>query len=351
MTATSRPRRAPAELARAVLMALLLVVAGCSTSDWSARARADMAGPLPAGTAHDAYERGKTHLRLGQFGLALEAFRTALRWDQAPVDSLNGIGVTYDELGRFDISRRYFQQALELDPESPQTLNNFGRSLLRQGKVEAALALFEGAARSAGDNGVIMANLELTGRRLAHADEQTVNEATPTGAAERLPPWVELTSIGMQTLVTIPAHPRNAGERTPQHWAAHVASLEAASGDGGARAVPALASRRAESPDPEAASAPRLEVSNGAGRRHMAARMRTYLARHGLEVDRLTNAESFAYQDSIIFFRPGRLARAKEVAELLPHPVRLEEKADQWSEVSLRLGGDLLDFDLTLLSS
>lgn len=340
-----------ATLVRTAGLALLLAVGGCSTGDWSARARSEPAGPWAMHAANDPYERGKTHLRVGQLGLALEAFRTALRRDRASIASLNGMAVTYDELGRYDVSRRYFQQALELNPQAPETLNNIGRSLLRQGKFEAALPLLREAARSTGDSEVIAANLELASHRLAHRDAQAQDEPTIASAGERLPPWVERTSSSVQTLVTALVLSQNAEAPATQAWAAHVAGLEAARRHDGIGRLPALAVRRTETPDPAAAPAPRLEVSNGAGRRHMAARMRSYLARHGLEVARLTNAHSFAHQDSVIFFRPGHLGWAKQVARFLPQQVRLEERPDQPSEVRLRLGGDLLDFDLTLLAS
>lgn len=338
-------------LARIALAALLLAVAGCSTSDWSSRHRSSLAGPDFSGAPQPAYERGKMHLQAGQLGLALQSFQSAVRQRPDLVAGLNGIAVTYDELGRFDLSRRYYRRALGLGPTSANTLNNFGRSLLRQGEVEAALALLHDAAALAADNEVVKANLELAHRKVA---EQGGDKTGTAETVERRPSWIERTSFRLQTLVTaLPASAKAVRQRVDR-WSAHVAGLEPiehqVGRDDGAH-LPALASKGAKRSTPAAVPVPRLEVSNGAGRRQMAARMRGHLVGNGFHVDRLTNADSFAYAKSVIFFRPGFIERAKQLAALLPDPVRLEEQPDQWSEVRLRLGGDLLDFDLTLLES
>ena len=94
---------------------------------------------------------------------------------------------------------------------------------------------------------------------------------------------------------------------------------------------------------------PRIEVSNGAGRRHMAKRMKGYLETRGLRIDRLTNARHFAHMQSTIYFREEWRVFAMGLAATLPVQVRLVPVRDQDSDLRVELGGDLLDFDRDLL--
>ncbi len=93
----------------------------------------------------------------------------------------------------------------------------------------------------------------------------------------------------------------------------------------------------------------RFEVSNGAGRRKMAARMRGYLATQGIGTYYLTNAAHYRNQISTIYYRTGYLQEARRLSSLLQIPIELVEVESQRADVRLRLGGDLLDFDRDLI--
>lgn len=90
------------------------------------------------------------------------------------------------------------------------------------------------------------------------------------------------------------------------------------------------------------------EVSNGAGRRSMAARMKAFLAGTGITVARLSNAPHFSHMQSSIFFKPGRYEEAQLLADVLPIEVSLTETSSQRADIRLELGGDLLKFDAKL---
>ena len=93
----------------------------------------------------------------------------------------------------------------------------------------------------------------------------------------------------------------------------------------------------------------RIEVSNGAGRLYMAARMSHYLKGHGAAKLRLTNAMSFTNKVSVLYFRPGHLASAKSLSSLLPVAPELRKSDDLVTDLRLVLGGDLLKFDRGLI--
>jgi hypothetical protein len=90
---------------------------------------------------------------------------------------------------------------------------------------------------------------------------------------------------------------------------------------------------------------PLVEVSNGTGRLDMAARIRDYLKEKGIAVKRLTNAENFRHQETVIFYRSGWRAYAEDLARMLPAVIDLDRRPGQESDVRLELGGDLLEFD------
>lgn len=94
-----------------------------------------------------------------------------------------------------------------------------------------------------------------------------------------------------------------------------------------------------------------IEVSNGAGRLNMAARMRKFLKEQGISVYRLTNADRFNHMVTTIFYRDGWYSVARRLADLLPAEVQMEMVDSQVSNVRLELGGDLLEFDRDLYFS
>jgi hypothetical protein len=88
-----------------------------------------------------------------------------------------------------------------------------------------------------------------------------------------------------------------------------------------------------------------LELANGNGRRHMAARTKTYLIGLGFAAARLSNAGRFTHKTTTITYRPGYLGLAEAVSASLPVAPLLKEVAGQATDVRIELGGDLLEFD------
>lgn len=333
------------------LLVVLLAVSGCADTwrEFRLTMGIDSAAPGPSAAVTDAHERGKEYLKTGQFGLAVQSFRTALRESPDRIEALNALAVSYEGLGRTDLASAYFNRALSVEPRSAQTLNNLGYLYARQGRHDVALAFLEKArAADAGDR-TIGANLTLV-ESLAHpaAETETAEADQAAGQgddglkAEQM--RIERTSKWVQSLV-IPAAYRPSGADEPARGQGlrdgvelERVALAAQESEGGQAAFPA---RLADL---------RIEVSNGAGRLDMAARMRAYLSSRGAEAGRLTNDASFSNQVSVIFYRPGFRGEAEALAALLPLRVAVEPKERQRADVRLRLGGDLLDFDRDLIS-
>jgi tetratricopeptide (TPR) repeat protein len=355
------------------------------------------------------HERGKQLLEVGQLILALEQFHVALVDNPRSVDVLNALGVTYDQLARSEISEQYYRRALLIAPSSPQTLNNLGYSYMLQGRRAEAARLFQRAMAIDPTNVAAQANLARLDAGPApgaalQRDRLVAAAATPArapgvvAARNGAPPSAELQIVRQSPTVQVlvmyappmlaaaaPAEddlplltppsseeaasprsarpaPRNLKElstaRTPiavpnsvtvepprlvateertaiLQYVAYVPSAD--------RVRPAIARDRG-------LRAAEIDVSNGAGRRFMAARMSAWLATQGAGRTRLSNDETFANRRSVIYFRGGFRDEAEDLQRLLPPDILIRVAPDgQRTPLRLKLGGDLLAFDRMLI--
>jgi LytR cell envelope-related transcriptional attenuator/Tetratricopeptide repeat len=92
-----------------------------------------------------------------------------------------------------------------------------------------------------------------------------------------------------------------------------------------------------------------VEVSNGAGRNQLAARVRGYLESKGLNVSYLTNAASFDNARTAVFYKKGQRQAAERFAKQLPIAADLIESNENYADIRIRLGADILDFDKNVL--
>ena len=99
-----------------------------------------------------------------------------------------------------------------------------------------------------------------------------------------------------------------------------------------------------------ASSLPLIEVSNGAGRDGMAARLGDYLTDRGLPAKRLTNADSFDREQTTIYYSEGWRVYAMGLASLLPAGVALASFEDGRSDIRIEIGRDLMGFDGDLIA-
>lgn len=371
-----RPVNRPAKSILGLAGAALWMVSGCTTatppfaplmsSDFTTREHA----------WH--HQTGLEHLKAARYGLAVFELRKALHDNPRSIETLNALGIAYDHLGRFDVSREYYDRALALDANAVQTLNNLGRSAARQGNVALAITWLERAQRLDSGSREVAENLADARDQATAASVADLPSSAAVAAARPVDVWIERTDRLQQTLVT------TAPTEILQIFAGldirpeviNVAgepdlSLRNRPGLGHERSDAAGSDARYDAPPdapqhaaPEVATTParaglessgldtsvaRFEISNGTGRRGMAARMRDHLAQSGVPADRLTNADHFAYAASAIFYRPGFENSAAVLGRPLPVQVDLIRDDEQSSDVRLRLGSDLLDFDLQLL--
>lgn len=91
-----------------------------------------------------------------------------------------------------------------------------------------------------------------------------------------------------------------------------------------------------------------LEIANGNGVEGMASRFRGYLQARGGNVVRLTNADNFGYEASVIYFKSGHRDAAEQLAKSLPVDdvaIRQSNTLINRVDVKLLLGRDMVTFD------
>lgn len=98
---------------------------------------------------------GRKHLAAGNYGLAIDTFRTAMANGEPAAPALNGLGVAYAHIGRFDLAQRYFLEAIQADPGDERYAANLTRlmrspamAMRRDGDVGAALLRDEAARQN-----------------------------------------------------------------------------------------------------------------------------------------------------------------------------------------------------------
>jgi type IV pilus assembly protein PilF len=135
---------------RILLAAVLVLAAGCtSQSTIEARPVNDMGTPKAA----DASRRAQVHTALageyfarGNFRVALDETRMALKDDPGYMPAYNMQGLVYMELREDVPAREAFDRALGLAPNNPEVLNNFGWFLCTRNDTTRAVDMLKRAA-------------------------------------------------------------------------------------------------------------------------------------------------------------------------------------------------------------
>ncbi len=340
--------------------------------------------------------------RLGRFDLAEKFYQLALAEDPESTQTLNNLGYSYWLQGRYDLAYVYLDDAEKRDREDPVILAN--RERVSQALAAPAVPVQTAAApKEVQDTGPEMPAQKMWVSRTSAAVQTLVTQPSvefiDAVSESGLDPKIAYAPMPTRTLGSPREHLANpllpasamadlAAEDASVWPADQIASLpvdrplEAAEpiADTVAMAAPLVpvqvaaldtdslpvdAAGAVDSPlmpdqGDDAASEslsavlqinPMIEVSNGAGRRHMAARMRQFLKDRDLNVQRITNAAHFAHMQSTIYYKEGWRVYAMGLAGLFPADVRLVAVRNQWMDIRMELGGDLLNFDAELISA
>lgn len=288
--------------------ALLLPLAlfGCaSPGRLDVRARADA---VEASDFGQAIAQGDALRGRGEFALAVDHYRRALRLRPDDARALTSLASCYDGIGRHDLGRRYHELALAVAPDSEQTVMEFARSLARQGQIDAAAALID--------------DFRIAGAEASRAALVALAPVAPVVAPDPAPapsepaelPRLERRDAGVVALVT----------RAPPS-PVRVAT--------GSSLVIQL--------DPPTPAPPALVVVNAVGREGQAGRLSRYLAARGWRARPRDTTTRLAV--SQLRYATGLETQAQRLRKALPFPVALIRAGQPG--VQLMLGVNAVPFD------
>jgi hypothetical protein len=276
-----------------IALAIALGVAACSTGELNIRPTktALSGGRQPADIR---VAEGNAQLALGNVGLAIEAYRKALREQPQSAEAMIGLANCYDRMGRTDLSRRQYELALAVDPANTQIYSQFAQSLDAQGQSdEAARVKTELATRVVAPE----ASREVPGSVLVlpppPAQSVTVALAPPRSAPVAVeqpvggPVRLERLSLREVALVTRP-EPR---------WEARTVARTATS-------TTIRFEKKAQ---------PAVTLLNAARIQGLAARTRAYLSSRGFAGTNIGDAPAVRGQSAIVY-SPSDTARAERLA-------------------------------------
>ena len=310
---------------RSALLATVIVLAGCATRpDWPEPQITELA-PVPTGDRRA--DVALKYLKQGDPGLAIAELQKIATDGASSNRVLNLLGAAYDQIGRHDLARDYFKRALVLQPESAEILHNIGYSYYLESKYEEARVYFRQAVGSADPEIQAQARgrlMVIASRLPERVPEMQVRQVSDAGLVRTGERSYELrTSCGdcerEKSTATAPVQSTTVARQTPL------------------AVVPAV---------PELRST--LEVSNGAGRRKLAARVGGYLLRQGIAPQHISNADNFQYARTVVVYPQSAAETATRLAAALPVDVVLELRSDA-TRVRLILGADILSFDQATL--
>lgn len=320
-------------------LTLLPLALSCSSHQIAVRAK-----PAPANMVvpdGNALTQGRMLFERGEFALAADAFRKAVRQNPENADAYNGLAASYDNLGRYDLSRRYYELALARAPEDGRILRNLARSMLGQGDRLAARKLFAEAAA-------------LDGARETGAAAHPTPE--PIQAAQAIVPEQAPYHSGQGT-VTIALAPEPAQITidlpAPEPVSPAPSSLFQRVAATILPPATALGNDVSVALDPPARAIPRkavaiekpaqLHIMNAVGRKRQAARMRSYLASSGWLGASIGDSRNKLLRSRILY-RARDAAAARALANALPFKPRLQA-ARGAPALFLLLGRDAVAFD------
>ena len=327
------------------------------------------------------YKLGRYYQQQRKYDKAIEEFSKALLNDSSYCQAYNGIAMSHDGLKRCEMASASYKQAIACDPQQAYLYNNYACSSILCGDYQKGAALLSQAAQLSKDNRRIKNNMKLAQmlieqeNRLAEAPPP--KEPVVALAVRADEPPAEMAHERSQTdplvdrpLNTAPGETligdvvekialENADHNSPGQKAELAGLAELTSGTGQEEEMQILptaaatlvsnetgkAAETAESslldnivandlviapaqdpkkqqnhagPALDYLTSTAIEVSNGNGINGMAGRSADYLRSYGFTVGRITNAQDFSFNNSVIFYREGYLQVAEELARITP---------------------------------
>lgn len=126
---------------RHLAIALALLLAGCASS--ASRDSEEQSAATQAAAVNT--QLGTEYLNRGQYEVALDKLKKAVRSDRNYAPAHTVLGILYERLGEEELAHEHYLKALKLTPNDGEVNNNYGTYLCRNGRNSEAYPYFEKA--------------------------------------------------------------------------------------------------------------------------------------------------------------------------------------------------------------
>ncbi|WP_219892830.1 LytR C-terminal domain-containing protein [Aquisediminimonas profunda] len=292
--------------------------------------------------------QGRALFARGEYALAIEEFRKAVREAPQSPEGYNGLASAYDMIGRFDLASRNYELALAYAPDDGRIYRNMARSLRMQGRdgeAEALLAEWD----------AIKEKPSIAQQAASVSEEKTGNIAqlpivTPVAneVASSLPnaPTPPMTIQPADVRLATDPQPVSRGksiqialDAPKSHAVSEAVKLKAQSMTPARIMIaPRSVAVKADAPAVvRTAAASAIRIMNAGARKGAAQKMQALLARNGT-VSRIADADRRLAQSWIVY---PKNARAEALALQGRLPIAVRTVADsRVRRVTLLLGQD-----------
>lgn len=301
--------------------------------------------------------QGRMLFGRGEYALAIEEFRKAIREAPESPEGYNALASSYDMIGRFDLASRNYELALAHAPDDGRIYRNMARSLKMQGRdgeAEALLAEWDAvknrapAAEQSASAVAVTPAFAATAQttRLTQTSAPTtepvdvVARSAPAAQAPSIAPQVpdiatQVLRRGQRILVDLDPPRSDPVVETPREMNKPVSPAPVAVA---IRSVVV----KLDAPTPvRTAAISAIRIMNAGARKGAAQRMQTLLARSGMP-SRIADADRRLTQSWIVY---PKYARADALALQRRLPIAVRTVADnRVRRVTLLLGRDAASF-------
>jgi tetratricopeptide (TPR) repeat protein len=309
---------------------------------------------------------GVTYDILKDFPRAIEAYKRALRLNPNLAYVQNNLGYSYLLQGNFDSAIDAFKAAIILDDENERYHNNLGLAYAKKGLYDQAFKEFiagRDEAKAHYKMAQVLSQMHEYDRaethffmssKLSSKFQQTKTGSTAAyplsesgrryaskqinGHLQRNPNRVEVDEKGKKKL----------------RFKINTESFQTTADDNFKTGTSRLNDRleltdlKNEIEKQFSPGEITVEISNGNGVNRMATRVGNYLKKKGVKVTRLTNAEHFNFDETVIYYHWDHLQNAFKVAREIPgyqNMVKVRTSGQKSTKIKVRIGKDLVPYD------
>ena len=312
----------------------------------------------PMGSPESHYLLAGYYQERNRYKEAIEEYKKIIIIDPGHVKAYNGIGVSFDKLGYTSRAVEYYEKALSLDPDIDYVLNNLGYAYISLGEYEKAIENLKKAVALNDKNERVHNNLGLAYSGNGQY-ELALNEFKLAG--KEAVAYYNMGRVNYKKglyqdarnnfLMSSNLDPSFA---MADKWFALAGSMDTIVKLADEDQRPDNVDEKQKSSDKKIALEHRdyykdsgIEISNGNGVRNMAGRIADYLDRKGFDVVRLTNADSYNYARTIVYYRRGHRKNAHEIISHIPGTQTMQ-KAPEFDRpdinIKVLIGKDIVKY-------